>query len=567
MQVRSGRRARRPSSAPRRAQESGYVAVLMSIVMLLMFSMAAFAVDVGNWYLTGQRLQNAADAGALAGVPYLPATPREAFEVAGDNVANNGFIAAGHVGAGDTVNATLDTRLAGSPTRLRVTVGSTVSNAFGSLLGVSETTIVRTSVADYSGPVPMGSPCNRFGNDPDPGPTTAGEQCAKVTGTFWANVGSISMNKAAGDAYQNTVCNRALDSQVADNCSGVGGINADYSSDGYFYRVKLNEPVNDLVLQAFDPALISVGDNCGSASLIGASSARNTVTDNWEVRYATGGSSEFCTGDGHKGSTDRLPVTTQFTVRQALETSSPLDPLSYPVLSTGTCGEKTFPGHYGPLAGALDAASPGYKDDVARAFRNWVTLCEISSAPAGEYLIQVKTNGLGTDHAGPGHNRFALRAYSSTDETAADSIGIAGLSRMALYANAPSSLTEFHLARLDSGAASKTFTVKLFDIGDSNTQGTIQLKAPSDSGVTFTNCTGSRPGVPVTDCSFPVTNLLFDGRWQTLELKVPADYSCDDLDPNACWVTLEYDYGTGAAPRDTTSWTATLGGDPVRLVE
>jgi hypothetical protein len=73
--------------------------------------------------------------------------------------------------------------------------------------------------------------------------------------------------------------------------------------------------------------------------------------------------------------------------------------------------------------------------------------------------------------------------------------------------------------------------------------------------------------VSVTNCSFPVTNILFDGKWQTIELDVPADYTCDDLDPNACWVTLEYDYGVGSAPNDTTSWTASLQGDPVRLIE
>ena len=563
--MRTSLRGRRTSPVARRDQESGYVAVLMSIMMLLLFSMAAFAVDVGNWYLTGQKLQKAADAGALAGVPYLPATPAQAFTVAGDNVANNGFIASGHVGAGETMNATLDTRLAGSPTRLRVTVGTTVSNVFGNLLGVSKTTIVRTSVADYSGPVPLGSPCNKFGNDPDPGPTTPGQQCAKVTGGFWANVGSLNTPKNYGDAFQNNYCAPAADGSVVDNCTAIGGTNTDYAVDGYFYSVTLSKPVNNLVLEAFDPAFVAVGDRCETSSLMGASAVQNTATNNWALRYAPG-LNAFCTGDIQHSDVGR-PLTTQFTVRQAIGTSNSQDPLSYPVVSTATCGQKTYDGYDGDLATALDGASPRYDAEVARVFRNWVSLCTIPYAPAVQYLIHVKTNGLGNDVAPSSHNRFSLRAHSPTDATAAHSIGIAGLSKMAMMTNAPSSLTQFHLARLSSGAASKTFTVNLFDIGDSSQPGTIQLKAPEGSGVEFTDCRGSRPGVSVTNCSFPVTNILFDGKWQTIELDVPADYTCDDLDPNACWVTLEYDYGVGSAPNDTTSWTASLQGDPVRLIE
>jgi hypothetical protein len=32
-------------------------------------------------------------------------------------------------------------------------------------------------------------------------------------------------------------------------------------------------------------------------------------------------------------------------------------------------------------------------------------------------------------------------------------------------------------------------------------------------------------------------------------------------------VRIEYDYGTGATVADTTTWTAVIEGDPVRLVE
>jgi len=65
-------------------------------------------------------------------------------------------------------------------------------------------------------------------------------------------------------------------------------------------------------------------------------------------------------------------------------------------------------------------------------------------------MIQVKTNGLGTDGAS-GHNRFALRTYSTSDPSAKDAISLAGFNKMAMYANLPGAMTTFHLARVPSG--------------------------------------------------------------------------------------------------------------------
>jgi hypothetical protein len=52
-----------------------------------------------------------------------------------------------------------------------------------------------------------------------------------------------------------------------------------------------------------------------------------------------------------------------------------------------------------------------------------------------------------------------------------------------------------------------------------------------------------------------------------VSIQVPPDYECEDLVVAACWATLEFNYGAGGAPTDTTSWQANILGDPVRLVE
>jgi hypothetical protein len=51
-----------------------------------------------------------------------------------------------------------------------------------------------------------------------------------------------------------------------------------------------------------------------------------------------------------------------------------------------------------------------------------------------------------------------------------------------------------------------------------------------------------------------------------ISVPVPAAFTCEDLDPQKCWVRLRYTYGAGNQPSDTTSWQASLEGDPVRLV-
>jgi len=257
-----------------RHDSSGYVAVLTVMAITVIFGMAAFAVDVGKWYVTSKRVQRAADAGALAGVPNLPGDPQGAYDVARQFTAVNGY--------DDTdIDTTVSTGLDGQPNRLRVTVSSTVDNIFGGLLGVPQTTITRTAVADYAGPVAMGSPCNQYGDDPDPN-GTQGKACADISGQFWANVGGPMSSKSTGDAFQDSVC-----SALVDGCTN--GTNTDYDENGYFYSVTLPKPVTNLKFEVFDTAMIHVGDLC-TENLADADKASNNAAPGTKpnIRYASG---------------------------------------------------------------------------------------------------------------------------------------------------------------------------------------------------------------------------------------------------------------------------------------
>lgn len=512
----------------RRLDQGGYVSVFVAGIFVVLCAIAAFCVDVGNWYVTGQEAQRAADAAALAGVPQLPSNQAAAFARAKVLAAANGY---------DINNArvTVVPSIDGQPTRLRVTVSKRVDNTFGGLLGISSTTITRSAVADYAGPVPMGSPCNEFGNDPDIA-GHRGTTCAGVSGQFWASVNSPASAKANGDAYQSTVCASGVD-----GCTS--GVNTDYATDGYFYTVHVPYAVQNLQIQAFDPAFTDVGLLCADNFGSGTTEARDALNDyvtNEATRYVSGTASPFCTGDNTYSGSGTMK--TQFTVRSP-NAASPWASTSFPIVPG--C-QKTYNGQRGALFPVLNKASTStYRDEIAKSFRRWDTVCTIPNAVAGDYLVQVKTNGLTTDTLDQG-NRFSLRAWSSTDTTAQNSISVSGREKMAIYSNAPSATTEFYLARVVSGAAGQVLEIKLFDVGDSSQAGTIQLIAPPDSGVTFTNCVASGPTTgTLPNCTFTVQNTTHQGKRVSVQIPIPAAYTCADADQTKCWIRLRYVYGAG----------------------
>ncbi len=139
---------------------------------------------------------------------------------------------------------------------------------------------------------------------------------------------------------------------------------------------------------------------------------------------------------------------------------------------------------------------------------------------------------------------------------------------MVMYGNTPNGTSKFFLARVPSNSNGQFLNVNLYDIGDGATSGsTISVIPPSESGGSFTGCTGKgRVNGSLPNCQISVSS-TYNGRWQTITVPIPASYSCNDSSPTGCWVRLEFYYGPSSGPADTTSWTASLDGDPIRLVQ
>ncbi|MFA9564848.1 MAG: pilus assembly protein TadG-related protein [Acidimicrobiales bacterium] len=570
-------------------KERGVALPTTMLLLIVMLGAAGFAIDVGHWYLTANRLQRAADAGALAGVTKLPHDEPGADATAVEAAGANGFSSSDiTVEDGNRAN------------QLRVTVETTVDNFFAGLFGVNQTTVTRTALAEFQGPSIMGSPNNWLGNS-----TSAGH----VQPEFWlmnAAPGAVPIN---GDRFQ------------------AGSGNADYDPNGYSFKIDVKSVPGsgDLLVEAFDPAHVDVGFTAcgrlptntlnqelvndhpalygagGTYTKSGEDATERYERGRWDPNIVVGGvvtnpaDHPYCTADN--GSVD---VTTYILRAPDL---TPQNDLDNPIISIGTCQPRQYRG-FSDTGGDnihkyLDP-DDGWRDadhaEFASAFRQWVTLCSIpnGSVEVGEYILQVRTNSpMGSPGAiggggGSGMNKYALRVgFGSVGAETLDgtSVSIAATGRLPMFVGAVAADTEFFLTRVPPATNGSFIEVAFWDVGDGAGNGHIQVLPPveymnSDGtygppGTNyFRDCIwedtiGTTGGTPsaANDCTLDNVNTTFNGDLVTVFVPVPADYDCAVASNLGCWVKLRFQWDLGADVFDHTVWSAGLSGDPLRLVE
>ena len=618
---------RRLRALAARRDEAGYVTVVISILIPALFiGLAATAVDTSRWYLEGERIQKAADAAAMAGVPYLPLDMANARTRALEVAKRNGFDDAD---PGVVVAVEQGQR----STQLRVTISSTITNQFGQIIGVGSTGITRSAVADFTGPAPMGSPCNTFGTEP---PAGAGASSPAPTGSaigmsrpaicppnpeMWASVAGPQVGKVQGDRYGTVNCETA----GVDYCDGSRkNLEHPEGSDkkgerGYFWVIKVQPAMvgRPIQMQLYDPAFVLTGQTCGENNpnvsndqLPDWSAFENNmnpyVTTDGRVRYSRADTIPnghrppvpFCTGDSYPGaSPSTAKMTTTFLVREQTDT---MDPMKAPVVSG--CAKQYGAFSTYPTYDNLKSGTATYKSQLAQVFHNWTSLCTFTPARAGDYYLHVRTNkshAWGPDElvrtvptgdvaslAGPngdaspvggGTNSFAIRAV--TPAGAERDVAVSGWDRMPIFANSEAATTTFPLIRALPGTAGQYIEFSFFDAGDAAGSGTLKVLLPSDASSTsggaittpFPGGCTSRTGAAgtwqtVAGCTGTITSASNNGKVQTMMIPIPSDYTCDPLLLTNCWYRVQVSFANGAV-HDVTTWDAQITGDPVRLIE
>jgi hypothetical protein len=567
-------------------KESGAVAVLVAMLLVVFMGCAAIAVDLGREQVVAAQLQKAADAGALAGAVYLPGDLPTAQSVAKSVALQN-------VRVGLAGPVTVTSVVGARPTQLVVTVSGPMTFVFGQAIGISGTTVTRAATADFAGPTPMGSPCNVFGREDmaangESGQSSVGSSNCAGAGTYWVNMAGYDVNKARGDAFAAGWCTDPDDGKGIDGCSipnstaANPGTNTQYDPNGYVYTVRVTQP-GLLTLQGYDMAWVATGDHC-SDNLAGASGVTNSFVPtaaDAKVRYATGDSA-YCTGDTQAGypEGDDSILSTRVTVRNPAATSiNPLDgtPLCNPLNLKGWGVQYDAPSTYARpnpkvitplnLSALLNGKSPSYDSTLAEYFHRWAPLCPGSVwVTPGDYSIQVQTFN------GGGQNRFAIRASLSSGN---QYVSVFANGKESVFNNVNNGTSEFFLVRLGSGTASHTLTLGFFDMGDATKPVSATVLQPDSStlaaGQPWPGCIGigptggPAPGSGLSQCTVTTTAATNGGRWQYVQVPIPANYECNqDADQSKCWVKIRLT--TAAAQADTTTWTASMDGDPVRII-
>ena len=279
------------------------MSVFVALLVPVMLIFTALAVDLSTWYVHMQRLQKTVDAAALAAAPFMPEAlsgTDKASMAAKKLITANGM---------DPATATI--QQGARPSQVRVTMSSTVRNAFASLIGLNTTTITRTAVGEFSGPAPMGSPCNVHGNEPwvsgpfqgSALPDSSPPANCTTYPQFWSTIVGPEIYKTQGDQFAARKCGEDPYQESGCLTPGTGGANGDYDPRGYVIAIKVREPLSgDLAVQLYDPAYVDTGTAASRFPSI-TDDTPNSYVDDATERYRrdpkaiSADKPSYCTGD------------------------------------------------------------------------------------------------------------------------------------------------------------------------------------------------------------------------------------------------------------------------------
>lgn len=539
-------------SSRRREVEAGYVMATTALMLIPMLIFAAFAVDVGSWYVEAQKIQRASDAAALAGVVWMPDENR-AREAALEITAINGY--EDQPGDFDDPAAALPqirvSRV--GPQQIRVDIRAEGELYFGSVIeGFDEPRIQRFSTSEYVLPVEFGSPTNKIGYG---ALEIDGEPVNAWTGLMSycqpAHYGDVR----AGYYIHNSGCIEnwnALDNgpsnqkpAVISNPDTPAGRNENHDPEGYFF-------------------VVDIPEGRGATGV--------------DVAIYDGG---LCTSNpgNLKPGNDRNGTHVKFTLWDATDT--PLDDSDIIQVSSWTpaegvgCNAWTTPGNNG---------MPG----------TW----SIPSTEVGRYYVQVQNNEDYWQGFGDGVNYWAIEARDNgagdgttcfTFETAT-CVGVYARDRMPIRTQTTGDVATFYLANVEPIHEGKFLEVEMWDLGEGMDY--VQFLDPEGNPADFTWRTDDTSfitgiGSPNTEhasetCTLGVTECLnvgttgiapkiadwsnhgrFNGRWVTARISLAS--IPDDLDDY--WWQIRYVKKSTANSADWTTWSTRVVGDPVRLIE
>jgi hypothetical protein len=524
------------ASSAGRGRNRGQVLVLFAGSILLLLMMAAVVVDVSWYWVNSLRVQRAADAAALAGAVMLPNRVPDAYQLANEEATKNGYTASASV----TVTPHWDRS---QPRQLDVTIDAPADTFFMRVVGISSIAISRTGKAEFTLPVPMGSPQNYYGvgfyedkagvqtvNDPLTGLPLASQG-------FWGAMFTSGGLRENGDRYG--------PAYIGNGVTGMakGDPNPDYDADGYDYIVEVG-PSGEVRL--FDPIFCGTGSN-GHSGSFGAG-------DHWT---------------DHAPSQVVAPVAVTyqlFNTRGTLATTQD-DGAAIATLAYDPAGKTLgdMSGNFGTPQNSADANLQDCANDPAH--NQWVPMA--SGLSQGFYRLNVNTSVDANNLNVGAENLFSIWVHASSGNAR-----VYGSGRMAAYTNLDAGNQTFYFSQIEKVHAGKTLEIQLFDPGESS--GDAFLRFLSPDGDTYSYATfdwtadDGRSGTGVTSLQTSIGgSAQFNNHLVTIEIALPKTYGKTGLNPPGDitdedgWWQIEYNIN---AANDTTTWQVSIRGNPVHLI-
>jgi hypothetical protein len=510
------------------AMSRGQILVLFVLSLTMLIGIMGLAIDVSFAWLNEIRVQNAADAAALAGAVYLPDNVSGGTSASQAMAVQNGYTNGSNNGTGTVVvNAQQDT----IPYQMDVTISAPIPTFFMRVFGINSLSASRSAHAQYNSPLPMGSPLNVFGY-----PTATDLQGNLLN--FWAAIQGPCTLKENGDPYA-TKWNTGTTPSDCSTVSATNPPNTEYKAPllpqgdpgAYDYSIKVSTP-GTLVIQLYDPEFcprssqsFDTGDTTFSSAIF------NTVFTLYNP-----------SATAYDLTDDTIAATTTY----------PGDG------STATDDSKTSPG-------ITHSCSSYYVTGSSGSYTGkWMTFATVA-AVAGTYRLNVQTTIVGHSPA-DGSNMYAIKTTlnGGTSGVQVYGGGPGTRSTMSIYNNLASGTSYIYLAQVAAKNAGKTLQISLFDPGDLNGTGVMSFETPTsssysdatftyrDSGTTLTGAgTTKGPTTSVTTASGGVSN--FNGHWLVVTIAIPTTYTA----PQGGWWKVKYVI-TGGAAHDRTTWNANI---------
>jgi len=530
------RQAARPGFHHLPDRSRGQVLVIFAGSVLLLMMLAAVVVDVSWYWVNSLRVQRAADAAALAGAVMLPSRVADAYTLAEEEATKNGYPVGGEISVTPHWNK-------GEPRRLDVTINAPVGTFFMRVIGINEIPIVRTAKAEYTLPVPMGSPQNFYGvgffeskagelavNDPLTGDALASQG-------FWGAMFTSGGVRENGDQYGPAYLGNGVSGKAK------GDANPDYDSAGYDYTIEVG-PNGEVRL--FDPIFCGTGSN-GHGGSYGAG-------DHWT---------------DHAPSQVLLPVAmtyrlynTRGTLGSTLDDGAPVAQLAYDP-GTKTLGDMS--GTFGTPQNSSDANRQDCSTSPAH--NKWVSLA--SGLASGFYRLNVNTSLAANNLKVGAENLFSIWVNASSGNAR-----VYGSGRMAAYTNLDAGNQTFYFAQIESVHAGKTLEIQLFDPGESSGNAFLRFLSPDGNKYSYATfdweADDGRSGTGVTSIQTSIGGVAqFNNHLITIDIALGKDYGKMGLNPKGDvtdeegWWQIEYNIN---AANDTTTWQISIRGNPVHLI-